>query len=116
MKYFIESIITYKSTNKKGREVQEILQPLEKVLLDDEPTLDRVKDYIEYQVDQLNHTYRNSKPLVVDDYRSRGLIIWTIHIEGDREKIVARMFIDEVRVIGTTPWVEVIQSGSVETE
>lgn len=116
MRYFIENIITYKSTNKKGREVQEFVGPLNKILVNDENTLDRVKGYIEYQVDLLNHTYRNSSPLVVDDYRSRELIIWTIHVKGNSEKIVARIFIDEVRVVGTTPWAEIIQAKNVEME
>lgn len=97
MRYFIESIKTYKSVNKKGRDLQEIVTPLEQYLVTDELSLDALKENIKNHIGLLNQVYPRSRPLVLDDSRCQGIRIWTAQVAGNCDDIAAQIFIKEVR-------------------
>lgn len=96
MRYFIEDVRVYRSVNKKGKELQDFVTPLSKHLVANELSLDALKANIEKHIEQLNRVYPRSKPLVM--YSSRGTwIVWKIYVSGDSNRIVAMIYIREVR-------------------
>lgn len=97
MRYFIEDVRIYKSINKKGEDFQKFVIPLSQYLVADEHSLDVLKSNIMNHIELLNRTYPRSKPLTLDVSRHLRGQTWKIHVQFDSDKIVAMIYIYEVR-------------------
>ena len=97
MRYFIETVKTYKSVNRKGKYLQDFITPLEQYLVADELSLDALKADIENRIEQLNRIYSRSRPLVLTVSRNLTERVWRIGVQDDYDKIAALIYIKEVR-------------------
>ena len=99
MKYFIETVKIYRNVNKKGEELQAFVTPMELHLIADELSLDAMKSDIRNKIEQLNQAYSRARALTMDESRHLQGMVWSIHVQGDSDKIIAMVCVKKVRGI-----------------
>ena len=94
--YFIHSIQTYASVNRKGSELQEYVLKLKDSLIKNREVLDDLKEELHCRIEELDAKYPRTQSLHLDAAGNRE-IQWTIHVKGKPDNLVCIISITKVR-------------------
>ena len=94
--YFIHSIQTYTSVNRKGSELQEYVLKLKDSLIKNREVLDDLKEELHCRIEELDAKYPRTQSLHLDAAGNRE-IQWTIHVKGKPDNLVCIISITKVR-------------------
>lgn len=95
--YFIHSIQTYASVNRKGSELQEYVLQLKDSLIKNREVLDDLKEELHCRIGELDAKYPRTQPLHLDAASCREIIQWIIHVKGKPDNLICIISITKVR-------------------
>lgn len=101
MQYFIYHVYTPAKANKKGRELQDFVKKLDKLLVADECSLDALMCDIEHQIKIVNKKYPRSSPVILNTHSFEDEWMWSIEDERDSRNSVCTLYYKKVAGIYT---------------
>ena len=94
--FFIHSIQTYASVNRKGNELQEYILKFQDSLVRDREGLENLKEDIHNRIEELDAKYPRTLPLHFDTGGGTASR-WYIHVKGKPDSLICIVRITEVK-------------------